>query len=279
MATMTIVTAAAVRRTIAPRATASTAATATSTPCRRSCGPRSAADREHVAELASARCAIPPSTAMTTATSPTANVTAATTIALAASTRPRRGLAASVVPDQPAPVLGGDEHDRDHDHRDQPREHADQVAATVALGSAGRRAGTGGAMSPCPVTVNRPSDLVVTGRSPGFRPAPTYPAGHGARPSSRRPAERSKAAVAMRGAAVAARRRRSSPSAVCQPGEAVNRPTWTVDGSPGSVRRRPGPVRPVGRVVPGDRVAGPGQPQPARGGRRTVPGRPAVSPV
>jgi hypothetical protein len=56
--------------------------------------------------------------------------------------------------DQAPPVLGGDEHRRDHDHRDQPGERADEVC--VIGGPPPACPGTTGAMSPDPVTVNRP---------------------------------------------------------------------------------------------------------------------------
>ena len=81
----------------------------------------------------------PPSgIAMAAASSPVAKLTAPITIALAASTRPRRGLAVERDADQAAPVLGGDEHRRDHDHGDQPGERADEG---VVERLAGARAG------------------------------------------------------------------------------------------------------------------------------------------
>ena len=95
--TIAIVMAAALRRSTAPRATAKTAATASSaavpTTTRTSV---SAGDGQHDRPLFRSS-GTPSPIANAEATRPSTNATAAATMALAASTWPRRGVAASVV--------------------------------------------------------------------------------------------------------------------------------------------------------------------------------------
>ena len=99
------------------------------------------------------------------ATSPATKVTAPITMAFAASTRPRRGLAASVTRIRPRRYSAVMNIGRDHDHRDQPgeRAHAGSRATVAAVPRPAVPAGTG-AMSPDPVTVNAAAGLAGTRR-------------------------------------------------------------------------------------------------------------------
>ena len=120
---MVAVTGPAPCRQITPRARARTAAMASSaalpTITRASVSP----------PTGKMKCPLPrsmPSPSRTAAAdpaSPAAKVTAPITIALAARTWPRRGAGGERGADQAAPVLGGNEHRRDHERHDQPGKH------------------------------------------------------------------------------------------------------------------------------------------------------------
>ena len=108
-------------------------------------------------ERRSCRCArsrcSPSGSATAAATSPATNATAPITTALAASTRPRRGLGANVVRIRPRRYSAVMNSAADHDQHDQPGEGADEGALDALPRPLGRSAG---AMSPDPVTVNVP---------------------------------------------------------------------------------------------------------------------------
>ncbi len=151
---MTTVTAAALRRSMVPTARARTATTATSAAVPTTM--RSSVSHDTGNTYTRPRASwVPRNTAAAAATSPVTKATEPSTMALAASTRPRRGLAVSVV-------------------RIRPRRYSavmNIVATTITAispanvptrntvtvrSSPPACPGTAGAMSPDPVTVNRP---------------------------------------------------------------------------------------------------------------------------
>ena len=281
MTTMTVVTAAALRRRIAPRATASTAATASSAAVPATT--RTSVSAAHRVARSRPGCARWPArraeTAMAAATRPTTKVTAASTMALAASTWPRLGLATRVVrirprrysavmnmvPDpittiSPANVPVSVSRDGDAAvRRSAPRDVRRRCHRTQVMVKSRRWSGDG-----------RPGSQRVLSVRANVRAAAKGPWASG-------PAGRSgrRCAVARLGPAWPLRPPRLA-LAVCPPGAAVNSPARTVHGQPGE-RGGPdrGPARPVGRVVPGDRGRRPGSAAASAGWPpETAPGKP-----
>ena len=203
----------------------------------------------------------PAMTTMAELTSPAAKVTAAITTALAASTRPRRGVAASVT-------------------RIRPRRYSAvmNIAPTTAT-----------AISPANTPIEGLRDGEAEPGRPGHRRRDVAGPGHGNRPPGRRNLRASRPRAARRGPDRRCRSTRPSakrpvrltwskvPVASLAPLPLVPHrclPVLRGGGEQAALhgRRQPGqgdgadlrPVRAVGRVVAGERVGGPGEPQPAR---------------
>src|ERR1039458_9828882 len=266
IATMTRLTAAALRRSIVPRATARTAATAISaavpTTMRSSVGHGTGYTYEPRA------CAswAPKITAAAAAASPATKLTAPITMAFAASIRPRRGLAASVTRIRPRRYSAVMNIVATTITTISPANVPMRCCVTVVPASPACP-GTTGAISPEPVTVNRPA-AVVTPADPRTVGGARILAG----PRAGRPAA-GPAEVIEDGGVLAGADQPVFPAAEALGDRLVRGGRGEQPGLDG--RRQPGqvngahhgPVRAVGRVVAGDRVAGAGQPQPARGCR------------
>ena len=155
IATTTMVIAATLRRSTAPRARASTAATASSAAV-------PATARSSVVHVTGNRYAllrpswVPRITAAAAAARPTTKVTAPITRAFAASTRPRRGLAASVVRIRPRRYSAVMNMAAITSTPISPAKVPTRRFAMVSDGPPLSDPATTGAMSPDPVTANRP---------------------------------------------------------------------------------------------------------------------------
>ena len=169
---------------------------------------------------------------MAEATSPAANVTAPITTALAASTRPRRGVAASVTRIRPRRYSAVMNITPTTTITISPANAPMRVCAIVTPFPSAPD--TVGAISPVPVTVNRPAD---SPKPPG-EPAAGPPAAPIARPVHAPPGQPprrlrwSNTPVARLGPPYTL----DKPTDVCAYcGDVANRPPCTVDASPASV--------------------------------------------
>src|SRR5580704_4976494 len=175
---------------------------------------------------------VPMITAMIAAISPSTNVTAPSTTALAASTRPRRGVAARVTRIRPRRYSAVMNMTPTTTITISPANTPIRVCAIVTPFPAAPD--TDGAMSPVPVTVNRPAAAPKPPGEPAAGP-PGAPIAEPAQPPPAQPPRRlswSNTPVARLGPPDTLDRPRDV-CAYC--GDVANKPPGTVEASPASV--------------------------------------------